>query len=800
MLARRWLRRRQHAALAAGARVITVLAPPLADPAGGEALWGHLTGLLRPPWARLWHGQPHIGFEYTWAGPVMTISVWVPGTVPPGMIERAIEAAWPGAHAVAASAAPPFPPGALATGGTLRLARTEILPLKTDHDADPLRALAAAGSGLAAGEHAIVQVLARPVTGARLRRARRAARQLRTGRPARLSSRLLDVLTPGGHSGTARRAAARSDPELAAEVRASVIKSAGPQWETQIRYATATTAVPAGRGRLRDTAAQAQARARLRGLAHGLASATALYAGRNWLARRHLRHPAEQITARRFRRGGLLSVPELAAIARLPADASVPGLSRAGARAVAPPAVIPVPGPGVRPLGVSDTGVPRPVGITVADARHHLRVIGPTGTGKTTLIIGQILADATAGRGVVFIDPKGDAVTDLLARLPENVAGKVVLFDPADRAAPPCLNVLQGDGSGTDHDVITDNVTGIFRRIFAAFWGPRTDDIFRAACLTLLRSVPPGSGQVTLADIPALLTQDAYRRRLTAGIRDPVLAGFWTWYEQLSEASRAHAIGPLMNKLRAFLLRSFARQAIAAGPVHLHHDRRARPRRAVPGPPAQRHPRRGNRAAGRVVHRRRDLAGRVPPRRHPPASARRRGPVHRRMPELPHPALPAGRPPRRGPRLPAVDHDGPPEPRPAPRRPGRRDLRERPLPGHLHRQPRRRPHPRTPHPAEPDRPRPVPPGRLPGRRPPGRRQRRNTRVHPAHPAAAARRPRPGGDDPPRRPRRLQRQHRPHSRTGGAARRQRPPPAHTPAVPLPTRHHPPRDQRRPAHAP
>ena len=210
--------------------------------------------------------------------------------------------------------------------------------------------------------------------------------------------------------------------------------------------------------------------------------------------------------------------------------------------------------------------MPRPVGIAVADARHHLRVIGPTGTGKTTLITGQILADAQAGRGVVFVDPKGDAVTDLLARLPAQVAGKVVLFDPADKAAPPCLNVLQGDGSGTDHDVITDNVTGIFRRIFSQFWGPRTDDIFRAACLTLLQSVPPGSGQVTLADIPALLTGDAYRHRLTAGVRDPVLAGFWTWYEQLSEASRAHAIGPLMNKLRAFLLRRFARQAIAAGP------------------------------------------------------------------------------------------------------------------------------------------------------------------------------------------------------------------------------------------
>jgi hypothetical protein len=124
----------------------------------------------------------------------------------------------------------------------------------------------------------------------------------------------------------------------------------------------------------------------------------------------------------------------------------------------------------------------------------------------------------------------------------------------------------QGDGTGDDTDMITDNVTGIFRRIFAANWGPRTDDVFRAACLTLLGSVPPGSGLVTLADIPPLLGDDAYRRRLTAGVRDPVLRDFWAWYEQLSQASRAHATGPLMNKLRAFLLRKFARAAIAAGP------------------------------------------------------------------------------------------------------------------------------------------------------------------------------------------------------------------------------------------
>jgi hypothetical protein len=540
---RAWLHRRQHAAFTAAARTVTVLAPPQAGPNGAGALWGHLTGLLRPPWARLWHGQPHLGWEYTWAGghaAGLAIRLWIPGTIPPGMIERAIEAAWPGAHTITVPATAPMPPGALTAGGTLRLARPEILPLGTGDDPDaPLRALAGAAAGLGDGEHAIVQVLARPVTGARLRKARRAARKQRAGQPARLASRLLDAASPGGHASSgSRRAASRSDPELAAEIRAATSKLASPQWETLIRYGVATTAAPepGEAARWQAGAATAQQMARLRGLAHALASATALYTGRNWLARRHLRHPAAAIAARRLRRGDLLSVPELAAIARLPADPALPGLARAGARAVPPPPAIPVPGPHTRPLGVSDAGAPRPVGLAVPDARHHLRICGPTGTGKTTLIAGQILADAHAGRGVVFVDPKGDAVTSLLARLPEAAAGKVVLFDPGNRGAPPCLNVLQGDG------------------------------IFRAACLTLLQSVPPGSGLVTLADIPPLLGDGAYRRRLTAGVRDQVLKDFWDWYEQLTPPTRAHYIAPQMNKLRAFLLRKFARAAIAAGP------------------------------------------------------------------------------------------------------------------------------------------------------------------------------------------------------------------------------------------
>ena len=48
-----------------------------------------------------------------------------------------------------------------------------------------------------------------------------------------------------------------------------------------------------------------------------------------------------------------------------------------------------------------------------------------------------------------------------------------------------------------------------------------------------------------------------------------MLTGFWDWYAGLSDAARAQAIAPLMNKLRAFLLRPFVKAAIAGGPSTL---------------------------------------------------------------------------------------------------------------------------------------------------------------------------------------------------------------------------------------
>jgi len=587
VVARRWWRRRCQQALAADARLVTILPAPTVDPAGAIALWANLVGLLRPAWRRRVTGQPHVGFEYRFTSDGVQVQLWVPGVVPPGMVERAVEAAWPGTHTstshtitsqLAATTAATQATGdaaALAVGGELRLARSEALPIRTGFDADPLRALFGAPVGLEPGEEAVVQVLARPVAGRRVTRARRAAASLHDGRSARPVGRLLDLITP--HATPPRRAAAGSTAGLDrvtalsynAQDRAVAGKQAGARYETLIRYTvTAPTPTPGPGSPSRGEVPAA--RDRMRGRAHALASAFAVYGEHNHYLRRRLRHPASVVSERRFgRRGDLLSVPELAVVAHLPTDQPVVGLATAGARAVPPPPGIPTPTAAtlatVKPLGAADTGHRRPVGLTVPDARHHLHVLGATGSGKSTLLGQLILADAQAGRGLVVVDPKGDLITDLLDRLPADAAERVVLFDADSRGRPPCLNPLDRGAAGISTETSVDNLTSIFARVYSQFWGPRTEDVLRAACLTL-RAQP---GTPTLAQLPGLLAEPATRARAVARVRDPVLRGFWDWYEHLTPGMQAQAVAPLLNKLRAFLLRPFVRDAIAAGPSTL---------------------------------------------------------------------------------------------------------------------------------------------------------------------------------------------------------------------------------------
>jgi len=248
-----------------------------------------------------------------------------------------------------------------------------------------------------------------------------------------------------------------------------------------------------------------------------------------------------------------LNVLELVGLVGWPLGAkSLPGFSRDVSRWLRPDDRIPVKG---RVLGVSTApGERRELGLSIEDARHHLHVLGPTGTGKSTLLANLAMADIAAGRSVVLIDPKGDVVTDILGRIPPNRTDDVVVIDPAERHLPIGLNPLVTHGR--NGELVADQVLAVFRGLSES-WGPRLEVVLHAALLTLARR-PDAS----LCALPALLTNPTMRARLRSGNDDLALDQFWGWFEALSPGEQQQVVAPVLTRLQPVLLRSTVRTMI----------------------------------------------------------------------------------------------------------------------------------------------------------------------------------------------------------------------------------------------
>ncbi len=270
----------------------------------------------------------------------------------------------------------------------------------------------------------------------------------------------------------------------------------------------------------------------------------------------------------------ILNATELTALAGFPiGQVILPGLQLGGCRQLAPAADIPSQGRVV--ARSSFPGAERPLALSVTDSLRHLHLIAPTGAGKSTVILNLATQDMAAGRGIVVVDPKGDLVADILDRVPPRRVGNVIILDPTDEARPVGLNLLSGAAEAPE--LVVDQIVTIFHQLYASSWGPRTADILRSALLTLA-----GEPGATLVDVPLLLTDPNFRRRLVGRVDDPVaLSPFWGWFDGLSEAERAQAIGPIQNKLRAFLLSRRLRNVIGQARPRLDLDRALAERRIV---------------------------------------------------------------------------------------------------------------------------------------------------------------------------------------------------------------------------
>lgn len=192
---------------------------------------------------------------------------------------------------------------------------------------------------------------------------------------------------------------------------------------------------------------------------------------------------------------------------------------------------------------------PKRLSISPKDSLEHCHLIGPTGSGKSTAMLHLILADITAGRSVLVLDPKADLITSILERIPEERAGDVAIIDPSDSC--PCgFNPLAFKDYGNPA-LIADAILSVLKEIFSDCWGIYTQDVLTAALLTLT-----DTDNATLLWLLPLLTDESFRRRITSKVKDRMaLRPFWEQFEALRDTEKRVQISPVLNKLRQLTLR-----------------------------------------------------------------------------------------------------------------------------------------------------------------------------------------------------------------------------------------------------
>ncbi len=261
----------------------------------------------------------------------------------------------------------------------------------------------------------------------------------------------------------------------------------------------------------------------------------------------------------------VLNTRELAGLWHLPqAQADVTLLERTGACQRLPlPDMV---GRGCR-IGVSShQGRTVPVALPDELLRRHLLLVAKTRRGKSSLLLriaqDRMWARLSGGQHptLILVDPHYDLAQAALGLVPPERREDVVFLDVAERNRPFGLNLLD-TGLFADRDKAVANALAIFRRQFDRFWGPRMEDAFRFALLTLyevnqtLRALDPAARdrQHTILDVPALLVNPTYRRGLLDLVSDSVVTAWWSGYfDPLDRRLQLEIANPVQTKAQRF--------------------------------------------------------------------------------------------------------------------------------------------------------------------------------------------------------------------------------------------------------
>ena len=195
-----------------------------------------------------------------------------------------------------------------------------------------------------------------------------------------------------------------------------------------------------------------------------------------------------------------------------------------------------------------------------------------TGTGKSTQMLSWMLQDLRQGHGLCLIDPHGELADALLARMPANRAGDVIVVDLADREFPVPLNLVAWNSLEERDHYIDDLLTSLLR-IYRdpQMFGPVFETNFRAMMKLLMGDKPRRDPALTLLEFPRLYSSHQLRHRLLKDVSDEQVHDFIREIEAVTYGDhKPENLAPyITSKLGRFVHDTLLRRILGHGDMAL---------------------------------------------------------------------------------------------------------------------------------------------------------------------------------------------------------------------------------------
>ena len=178
-------------------------------------------------------------------------------------------------------------------------------------------------------------------------------------------------------------------------------------------------------------------------------------------------------------------------------------------------------------------------------------IIGMQRMGKSGLMENLIMQDIDQQIGVCVLDPHGELIDHVIARLDPKHEKDVIFLDIHDYKHPFGLNLFTCADLTNPLEVqkTVDQVRHIFEKLLGvSAETPLILEYLRNCTYTLVAN--PG---YTMANIPLLLQDEECRKKLVAQVKDPDVLLFWKRYERMKPSEQdVHAVS-ILRRVQEFL-------------------------------------------------------------------------------------------------------------------------------------------------------------------------------------------------------------------------------------------------------